>query len=608
MRVDGKARAVALLLGLTLAAAACGDDGSSGDGDGKSNSGAGKSDEFEGKKGGTLRLKGAGDVDHLDTASAYYTVSYSVLRGLSRQLVSYPTTKDEEKRDAPVADLAEPGEWMSDDGLTYTFKIKKGVKWEDKGGTGGRQIEAKDFTTGLKRICDPNNPSGGLVYFQDTIKGFTEFCDGFTAAVDLKAPEAARIAAVKTYIEGNQISGVTTEGTDTIKFALKQKAGDFLNILALPFASPVAPEVALKYIADSPDFRKNFVSNGPYKLKEYTAEKSLKLDRNPTWDDATDDLRAAWVDAIEVTMGSDEEPVQQEIEGGTVDLAWDVGVPTAQIATLKGDPVQGVGGTDQRFYLNPDGCVSYIVMKTTRKPFNDVKVRQAVNWGIDRAAIVQIAGGRDIQEPTYNVLTKPLVGYKALDLYKAPDDKGDPQKAKDLLKEAGYPNGLDVTFLYREAGKHPSYAQAHQAALKRAGINLKLKAVTPAQFYTEFLQKVNNTEWDMAQPGWCPDWAGNAARTFFSPLLDGRNYKDGSTNYSGWNDPEMNKALDEALAEPDLDAAADKWAALDKMVMEDAVWAPVMAGNVANFRGDKVKNWIYFPFSHQADFTNVSVL
>lgn len=606
MRVDGKARAVALLLGLTLAAAACGDDGKTGEGKGGGDKGAGASDKFEGKKGGTLRIKGAGDVDHLDTASAYYTVSYSVLRGLSRQLVSYPTTTDEEKRDIPVADAAEPAEWASDDGLTYTFKIKKGVKWDSK--AGGRQVVAADFTTGLKRLCDPNNTSGGLVYFTSTIKGFQEFCDGFTKAVNLKAPEAQRIAAVKTYIEGNQISGVTTEGTDTIKFALKQKAGDFLNILAMPFASAVAPEVALKYIADSPDFRKNFVSNGPYKLASYTAEKSLTMDRNENWDDATDDLRAAWVDKIEVTMGSDEEPVQQEIEAGTVDLAWDVGVPAAQISALKSDPVQGIGGSDQRLYLNPDGCVSYIVMKTTRKPFNDVKVRQAVNWGIDRSAIVQIAGGRDIQEPTYNILTPPILGYKALDTYKAEGDKGDPAKAKALLAEAGYPNGLDVTYLYREAGKHPSYAQAHQAALKKAGINLKLKAVTPAQFYTEFLQKVNNNEWDMAQPGWCPDWAGNAARTFFSPLLDGREYKDGSTNYSGWNDPELNTKLDEALAEADLDAAAEKWAALDKLVMDDAVWAPVMTGKVANFRGEKVKNWVYFPFSHQADFTNVSVL
>jgi peptide/nickel transport system substrate-binding protein len=605
MRVDRKARAVALLLGLSLAAAACGDDdGGGGGGGGNANQG---SDKFEGKEGGTLRLKGAGDVDHLDTASAYYTVSYSILRGLSRQLVSYPTTKDEKVRDVPTADVAEPGDYASEDGKTYTFKIKQGVKWENKGGTNGRQVVANDFVVGLKRLCDPNNPSGGLVYFQDTIVGFTEFCTGFEKAVDLKADEAKRIAAVDAYIKGNQISGIKTTGEDTISFSLKQPAGDFLNILAMPFASAVAPEVALKYIADSPNYRKNFVSNGPYKLAEYTPEKSIRLVRNTEWDKSTDKLRAAFVNEIVVTQGSDEEPVQQEIEAGTVDLAWDVGVPTPQIAALKGDPIQGLDGSDQRLYLNPDGCVSYIVMATDRKPFNDKRVRQAVNYGIDRSAIVQIAGGRDVQEPHYNVLTPPILGYKPYEAYKTEGDKGDPAKAQALLKEAGYTSPLKVTFLHRNAGKHPSYAQTHQAALKKAGFDVVLKAVTPAQFYTEFLQKVNNKEWDFAQPGWCPDWAGNAARTFFSPLLDGRIIKDGATNYGHYNNPDVNAKIDEALAEADLDKAADLWAELDKTVMDDAVWAPVMTGKVANYRSERVKNWVYFPFSHQADFTNVAL-
>ena len=600
MRVDRKARAAALLLGLSLVAAACGDDG----GTGNTNTGTTGSDEVkDAKSGGTLRLKGAGDVDHLDTASAYYTVSYSVLRGLARQLISYPTSKDEKLRDTPVADLAEEGEYRSADGLTYTFKIKNGVKFDAK--TGSRQIVANDFVVGLKRLCDPNNPSGGLVYFTDTIKGFKEFCDGFAAKVKPADPDAKRITDVKAYIEGNQITGITTEGTNTIKFELKAKAGDFLNILAMPFASPVAPEIALKYLADSPDFRKNFVSSGPYMVESYTADKSLKLARNPAWDKSTDKLRNAFVNRIEVTQGSDEEPVQQELEAGTVDLAWDVGVPTPRIAALKTDPILGIGGSDQKLYANPDGCLGYIVFQTNRAPFNNEKVRQAVNWAMNRSAIVQIAGGPDVQTPTYNVLTPPIIGYKALDTYKAEGDKGDPAKAKALLAEAGHPNGLSVTFLHRNAGKHPSYAAAHQAALKRAGFDVKLKAVTPAQFYTEFLQKVNNTEWDFAQPGWCPDWAGNAARTFFSPLFDGRIIRDGSTNYGKWNDKKTNDTIDAALAEATVDGAAAKWAELDKYLIEKAVWAPVMTGKVYNYAGKRVRNYVYFPFSHQADFTNI---
>ena len=598
MRVDRKARAAALLLGLSLVAAACGDDG------GGSGSGSGTgSDKVEGKPGGTLRLKGAGDVDHLDTASAYYTVSYSVLRGMARQLLSYPTSKDEKLRDTPVADIAEEGEYRSADGLTYTFKIKQGVKFDSKANS--RQVVANDFVVGLKRLCDPNNPSGGLVYFTDTIKGFKEFCDGFAKAVKAGDTETKRIDDVRKYIEGNQITGIKTQGDRTISFELKSPAGDFLNILAMPFASPVAPEVALKYVADSPDFRKNFVSSGPYELESYTAEKSITLRRNPHWKADSDPLRAAYVDRIEITQGSDEEPVQQEIEAGTVDLSFDTGVPTPKIATLKNDPVQGLTGSDQRLYANPDGCVSYLVMRTDRKPFNDVKVRQAVNWAIDRSAIVQIAGGRDVQVPTYNILPPTVTGYEELSTYKTEGDRGDAAKGKKLLAEAGYPNGLTVTFLYREAGKHPSYAQAHQAALKKVGINLKLKAVTPAQFYTEFLQKVNNNDWDMAQPGWCPDWPGNAGRTFFSPLFDGRQIRDGSTNYSRWNEKATNDEIDAAIAESDLSKVEEKWAALDKRLSELAVWAPIQTGKAYTYRSDRLKNFVFFPFSNGADFTNV---
>jgi peptide/nickel transport system substrate-binding protein len=600
MRVDRKTRAAVLLLGLSLVAAACGDDG----GNGTGNTPPG-SDTIEGKPGGTLRLKGAGDVDHLDTASAYYTVSYSVLRGLSRQLVSYPTSKDETVRDTPVGDAAEEAEYRSADGLTYTFTVKQGVKFDAKAGS--RQVTANDFVVALKRLCIPGHNSGGLVYFTDTITGFKEFCTGFEGAVKASDADAKRITDIKTYIENNQISGIATEGTETIKFTLKAKAGDFLNILALPFASPVAPEVALKYLPDSPDYRKNFVSSGPYMVEAYTADKSLTLVRNPSWDKSTDKLRNAFVDTIEVTQGSDEEPVQQELEAGTVDLAWDVGVPTPRIAALKNDPIVGLGGTEQRLYANPDGCLGYIVFQTTRPPFNNEKVRQAVNWAINRSAIVQVAGGPDVQTPTYNVLTPPIIGYTALDTYTTEGDTGDPNTATALLAEAGHPNGLTVTFLHRNAGKHPSYAAAHQAALARAGITVKLKAVTPAQFYTEFLQKVNNFEWDFAQPGWCPDWAGNAARTFFSPLFDGRTIADGSTNYGKWNDKFTNDAIDAALAEPTVEGAATTWAELDTYLIEKAVWAPVMTGKVYNYVGTRVKNYIYFPFSHGADFTNISL-
>ena len=583
MRVSKKMRALGLLAGLAIVATACGDDGD----------GGGGTTDAKGIKGGTLIIKGAGDVDHLDTATAYYTVSYSLLRATSRQLVSYANTKDTVQRDTPVADLVEgtDKDWRSADGKTYKFKLKEGVKW---GKPVNAPIVANDFLTGLKRLCDPNNPSGGLIYYTNTIVGMTEFCDGFAKV------KAGDIAAAKAYVTGNQISGVKAVDERNIEITLKAPAGDFLYMLAMPFASPVPTDHVLKYIADSPDFRKNFVSSGPYNVESYQAEKSIKLARNDQWAESTDKLRKAWVDRIEVTQGSDEEPVQREIEIGTADLAFDLGPPTARLPGLKSNPL-----TKDRLVQNPDGCLGYIVFNLKRKPFDDLRVRQAVAYAVNKAAVSQVLGGRDLQAPTYNILTEPLVGYKPLELYKTPGDTGDIAKAKQLLTDAGHPNGINVTFLYRNRGKAPQIAQTHQAALKRAGITVVLKQVPPADFYTKHLSKLNSGTWDFAQPGWCPDWAGNAARTFFSPLLDGRGLTDGTTNYGQFHDAKFEADMDAAYAEPDLAKATGMFEALDKYAMDQAVWVPMTQGKVTNFYSKRLQNWIYFPFSHQADFTNV---
>ena len=144
--------------------------------------------------------------------------------------------------------------------------------------------------------------------------------------------------------------------------------------------------------------------------------------------------------------------------------------------------------------------------------------------------------------------------------------------------------------------------------MKKAGVNLTLKQVPPADFYTQHLSKPAATkagDWDLAGPGWNPDWAGNAARTYFVPLLDGRQCGEGSTNYNCYNSPEVNTLIDQALAEQDLEKAADLWHEADQKVMADAPWIPVTTGKIPYYHGKRVKNWTYFPFANNADITNV---
>ena len=184
--------------GLLLVVAACG--GSSG------GSGSSTSPKASGvTNGGTLKLLGSGDVDHLDPASAYYTVSYTLERAFTRQLVSYPSSSEISVATSVAPDLAKElpttaNGGISADGKTYTFHLRSGVQWNT---SPARAVTAADVVRGLQRICNPASPSGGLTYYVDTIAGFTKFCNGF-AKVNASSP-----TAMADYMNSHAISGVS---------------------------------------------------------------------------------------------------------------------------------------------------------------------------------------------------------------------------------------------------------------------------------------------------------------------------------------------------------------------------------------------------------------
>ncbi len=576
---------VALVAGLAMTAAACG--GSSG------GSTPGTKTESGAKKGGALKLLGAGDIDHMDPASAYYQTSYTLLRAISRQLLSYPVSKDEKESVTPVPDLATDNPAATDGGKTYTFTIRDGAKWDT---TPARQITGADVARGLKRLCNPVQPSGGIGYYVGVIVGMKEFCDPFA-----KVPPTAK--AIGDYVEKNNISGVTAEG-NKVTIKLVQPAGDFVNILALPFASPMPVEMNA-YIPDDPSFRTHFISDGPYKITKYVAEKNIELVRNPAWDAKSDPLRKAYVDTISVVQGSDEGPIQQQMQAGTVDMSWDTTVPVANIPSLlstKDPGAEKVGG----------GRVDYMVINTlspnNNKALGNVKVRQAIQYAVNKKAVIQVVGGPDLFTCTGNVLSPPITGYKKFDKYSTPDCAGDPVKAKKLLAEAGFPNGITLKYVFRNKGKSPAIAATNQAELKKAGITLKLQQVPPADFYTKHLSHlpaIKSGDWDIAVPGWSPDWQGNAARSFFVPLLDGRLFAEGTTNYGGYNNPEVNKLIDQALAAPDADKAGELWAQVDDKTMDDAPWVPIDYGQAVRYHAKTVGGCITFTFTDNCDVTNV---
>ena len=376
-------RVPAVLTAIGLVVAACGNSG-------------GTTTSSTGTKGGTLLLLGQGDVDHLDTASAYYTVSYIVERAYSRQLVNYPTTTDATKASSIVADMATQvptasNGGISSDGKTYTFKIKSGVKWDT---SPARQVTAQDFVLGFKRLCNPVNPVGAPSYYESTIVGFKDYCEPMLALTTSTA------AAIQSYMQGHEISGIAISGSDTIKFTLTQPASDFLNILALPFASP-APQEYLQYVPGDDTFNQHVISDGPYKIVKYDPAKELDLDRNPAWDASTDSLRAAYVDHIKITMGLDQNAVQQQIAAGTGDMQWDQTTPTADLAQL-------LQSKDPRLVVQSSGLINPYIVFNYQSPnaggaVTKLAVRQALEYAIDKVAIAQFYGGLSINTPAHRL-------------------------------------------------------------------------------------------------------------------------------------------------------------------------------------------------------------
>src|SRR5580765_8397350 len=162
--------------------------------------------------GGTLKLLGSGDVDHLDPASAYYTVSYTLERAFTRQLVSYPASSDLTTATTVAPDLATSLPTTTNGGITngdktYTFHLRTDAQWNT---SPPRAVTAADVVRGLQRICNPASPSGGLTYYEDTIAGFTQFCDGFAKV------NASSATAMAKYLNGHSVSGSKTPNASTV--------------------------------------------------------------------------------------------------------------------------------------------------------------------------------------------------------------------------------------------------------------------------------------------------------------------------------------------------------------------------------------------------------
>ncbi|WP_372506849.1 ABC transporter substrate-binding protein [Actinomadura madurae] len=553
------------------------------------------------RQGGTLRVIGSSDVEHLDPASVSSVGAYGLARTFARTLFGTRASNDFQETVPVRPDVAvrlptrENGD-ISKDRRTYTVRLRDGVQWNT---SPPRPVTAPDFVRGFERLCNPASPSSGKGYYLSTLKGMDEFCRGF-GSVDAK-----NAGAIAAYQRDHDIEGVSAKDDRTLVFKLKRPASDFLNLLSLPFTA-AAPKEYDAYVPDSAEFRQHTISNGPYQITEYRPGLSYVLSHNPAWRAASDPLRERHVAKIRITLGQDSpETVQQQIEQGVADLAWDQPVPTSAIPDLRDDP---------RFAIRETPNNSPYLVFNLRSPNNggalgDRAVRQALEYAIDRSALIKIVGGPSVAKPLHTVIPPGNAGYAALNHYPTPGESGDPAKCRELLGKTRH-SGLELKFPYRTNSVHKLIAQSIAENLAACGVKTELTADSGGSFYSGTLStpaRAREGAWDIAAPGWVPDWFGNNGRSIVQPLFDGRAYGQNSTNYGGYDNPQVNALIDAALTAPDAEHAAGYWQQADQKIMEDAAIVPLLDRAQTLFRSSRVRNARYLPTTAAYDYTVLSL-
>jgi peptide/nickel transport system substrate-binding protein len=561
-------RACAGLLALALFAAACQATVSNPPPD----------DNSKGVRHGTLRVLNQTDVEALDPGVAYGAADLALLRGMVRELYSFDVTRPGEQALEPVPDLADGPYRLSPDRRSYTFQIRPGVRYAQPV---GREVKAEDFVYAIRRQFQPGQRNRSPNPYAGLIKGVAEFAAG----------------------KAKTISGMRALDDHTLRITLNQPASDFPSILTLPFFSPVPEDYASRYELGE-EYARHLVGSGPYTLRSYAPGRLIELVRNANWDQQTDPLRKAWVDGITVRMGRTEAEIQEAIEQGEADLNLDlVSPPNPDLRRLSSDP-----DLKPRFALKTTGCVRYLSLQTDSAPTSSPLVRKAVNVAVDKRALLLDIGGSFAGDVATTILSPTLSGFQRYpDPYSTPDERGDPLLARRLLQEGGYPNGVTINYVGPSTGKGPQIQASLQSALERAGIRLRVKSYDGYKVYTGSLQlRSKKDEHQIGLARWCPDFPGNGARSFIGVLLDGRKITPtANNNYGGYNNPQVNSMIDEAYRTGDAQRRNALWGEIDRKIMQDAAWVPLVYERQPYFWSSRVKHWTFSPWISNPDITDM---
>ena len=611
-------KVLALAAIICIAAAACGEEG-----------GGGATSTPSGEKpqsGGTLVMAQLGDVTAaFDPQKEYYSVPWSYYQCcLLRTLLGYNGLDAQHDGNTLFPDLASEMPEISDDGLTWTFHMKEGLHYAPP--LQDVEITAPDIIRALVREATPE-VAAGYIFYYGVIEGFDAYSEG----------------------KADTITGLSAPDNYTLVVKLTEPTGDFGYRMAFPAAAPIPPNPsdpnAVLGVAQGhdDDYGRFLVASGPYMfvgsenmdfslpagkqkpVAGYVPNKSYSLVRNPSWDAATDDLRPAYVDAIQVSIGGEEAVLDQKVETGDIDLVFDTSAPEPEfIKKFQSSPEL----RDQIFVDLSDSNY-YAPMNLGVPPFDDIHVRKAVNYAIDKEGYRRLGGGVVTSEIAGHFIPDGMINdlLKDYDPYATPDHKGtDTPEGLDLaqqeMAQSKYdtdgdgvcddPVCKDVLTVANNGETQQAQAALIAQNLEKIGITLNIKSFTQAAAYGKIWDPKNHIAFATGWGGWVKDYAD--PYTFIWPLMHGSNILDQYNN--NWSmvgaTPEQMKKYGYTVTEvPSMDAQIEAcfpltgdervqcWADADKYLMESVVAViPIEFPNNVYIVSSRVTNYTYSAYTN----------
>ncbi len=482
-----------------------------------------------GKLGGTLVFAQADDAVSLDPADIEDGFSVNVTSNMFDTLVRF-------RADNTQVEPALAESWTaSPDGLVWSFKLRQGVKFHD-----GTPVNAAAVKFSYDRQVDKKNPyhTGNFPYAEFTFQN---------------------------------VKSVDVVNDSTVRFTLSAPFAPFLTNMAMFSTAVVSPTSVQKY---GKDMFKHPVGSGPFKFVEWVKKDHVTMEANKDY----------WagrpcVDRLIMRAIPDNTVRLLEVEKGTVQVMDQINPP---------DYGRIRGNKDLVLFTGPGLNVGYIAMNVEKSPFNDVRIRRAVNYAVNKDSLIR-AFYAGVGAPAKNPMPPTIWGY---------NDAVQPygysvEKAKQLLAEAGYPNGFSTELWWPNRSRPyltqpQKIAEALQAQLAKAGIRAKLVTFE----WGTYLAKTRSAEHPMAILGWIGD--NGDPDNFLYVLLDKDNTEKGkAANIAFYKSDALHNLLIKAQQVSDQNARAKFYRQAQEIIHSDAPWVPLVhAARVAAYRKG-VEN--YFP-------------